>query len=79
LVDFSKIAASVLDTAEKFAPLLEGTPVGAVVLAGKSILDLIDNVKEVASSDDAAALSAKRDELEPLVLAHIDRTMDELG
>lgn len=77
-MDLSKIVSGVMDVAEKLMPLLDGTPVGAVVQAGKSVLDLIDNVKDVASTDDAAALQAKRDELEPKVLAHLDRTIDSL-
>ena len=77
-MDLSKIVSGVLDVAEKLAPALEGTPVAAVVQAGKSVLDLINTVKEVAPSTDAAALQAKREELEPRVLAHLDRTIDSL-
>lgn len=77
-MDLSKIVSGVLDVAEKLLPALEGTPAGAVVEAGKSVLDLIDQVREVASTDDAKALEAKREELEPRVLAHLDRTIDSL-
>lgn len=78
-MNLNKIIGSVLDVAEKIAPALEGTPVAAVVAAGKSVLDLIDTVKEVARADEAEALQAKREELEPRVLAHLDRTIDRLG
>jgi hypothetical protein len=77
-MDLSKIVSGVLDVAEKLLPALEGTPAGAVVEAGKSVLDLIDQVREVVSTDDAAALQAKREALEPKVLAHLDRTIDSL-
>ena len=77
-MDLNKIVSGVLDVAEKLTPLLSGTPAGAVVLAGKSVLDLIDTVQEVAAEDDVAKLKARREELEPKVLAHLDRTIASL-
>ena len=76
--DFTAIARKALAVAETLTPLLSGTPAAAVVAAGKSVLDLIEEVQAVASTEDAAALKAKREELEPLVLAHLDRTIDSL-
>ena len=78
-MSFSKIIQGVLDVAEQIAPLLAGTPIGAAVLAGKAVIDLIDSVKDVASEDEAGALIARRETLEPLVMAHLDRTIGSLG
>lgn len=78
-IDWDKLLGQVVDVAEKVTPLLAGTPAGAVVLVGKSVLDLIEQVQEVASEEQAATLQAKRAELEPLVLTHLDRTIASLG
>jgi hypothetical protein len=77
-MDLSKIVSGVLDVAEKLAPALEGTPVEAVVKAGQSVLALIESVRDVASTDDAAMLEAKREQLEPLVMKHLDDTISSL-
>lgn len=78
-MSLSSIIEGVIDVAEKLAPLLAGTPIGAAVLAGKAVIDLIDSVKDVASEDEARALIARRETLEPLVMAHLDRTIKSLG
>jgi hypothetical protein len=78
-MDLNKIASSALAIAEALKPLLAGTPVGGIVLAGKAALDLIDDVRHIAATDDVPALNKMRDELEPLVLAHLDRTINSLG
>lgn len=78
-MSFSKIIQGVLDVADKAAPLLAGTPIGAAVATGKAVLDLIDMVKDLASEDEAGALNARRETLEPLVMAHLDRTIESLG
>ena len=78
-MSLSSIIEGVIDVAEKLTPLLAGTPVGAAVLAGKAVIDLIDSVKDVASEDEAGALTARRETLEPLVMAHLDRTIGSLG
>ena len=77
--DWDKLLKKVVNVAETVTPLLQGTPAGAVVAVGKSVLDLIDEVQAVASADDVEVLAAKRADLEPLVLAHLDRTIASLG
>lgn len=78
-MDLNSIATRALAIADALKPLLVGTPVGGIVLAGKAALDLIEDVRHVASIDDVPALNAMRDELEPLVMAHLDRTINSLG
>jgi hypothetical protein len=78
-MDLSKMVSNVLHLAETFSPLLAGTPAGPIIAAGKAVLDLVDDVRHVAASDDVPALNAARDRLEPLVMAHLNRTIDSLG
>ncbi len=78
-IDWTKLLGQVADVAEKVTPLLQGTPAGAVVLVGKSVLDLIEGVRQVASADEVVVLEEKREQLEPLVMAHLDRTIASLG
>lgn len=54
--------------------MLGGPIVPAVVEIGKDLLGLIDKAKAVVSEEDAVKLDAIRDELEPKVMAHADRT-----
>jgi hypothetical protein len=75
----STIVDGILDLADKILPALEGTPVPAIVAAGKAAIDLIDKARDVASDTDQARLSAKRNELEPRVMAHLDKTIASLG
>jgi hypothetical protein len=78
-MDMNKVARRALAIADALKPLLAGTPVGGIVMAGKAALDLLDDVRHIAETDDVPALNKMRDELEPLVLAHLDRTIAELG
>jgi hypothetical protein len=78
-MDLAKIVSGALAVAEALKPLLAGTPVGGIVEAGKAALDLIDDARKIAGTEDVQALNAMRDELEPLVLAHLDRTINSLG
>ena len=55
-----------------------GTVLPAVVEIGQSVLNLIDEAKTVVATDDIATLQATRDQLEPLVMAHADKTEAEL-
>ena len=64
--------------AETISGALTGPAVPAVVEIGKDVIALIDNAKEVVSTNDAAKLQALRDDLEPKVLAHADATEKEL-
>jgi hypothetical protein len=48
--------------------------VPAAFSIGKDVLELIDNVSEIADTDEVDELNAIRDELEPKVLAHVDAT-----
>lgn len=63
---------------QKVSSILDGGTVGAVVEIGKDILDLIDNAKEVVDETDADKLTMLRDELEPKVMAHADKTENTL-
>lgn len=76
---FSKLVQSALDLADDFAPLLAGTPVGVAIKVGERILTLIDSVRETANEDETGALNARREVLEPQVMAHLDRTIKSLG
>ena len=78
-MNVAKIAAGVLDVMEKLAPALDGTPASAVIAAGAALLDLVDEVKTTLKEDDAAVLQRRRDEFEPLVMAHLSRTIASLG
>lgn len=53
---------------------LSGGAIPALIGIGGDVLDLIDKAKEVVKSDDVPQLNALRDQLEPLVMAHADKT-----
>ena len=53
---------------------LTGGAVPAIIGIGKDVLELIDKAKDVVGSDDLSALEAMREELEPKVMAHADKT-----
>lgn len=53
---------------------LTGGAIPAVVSIGKDVLDLIDKSKDIVSETDVPKLEALREELEPKVMAHADRT-----
>jgi hypothetical protein len=69
---------TVENLALKVSEALSGDTLPAVVEIGKSLLDLIDEAKQVVATDDVAVLQATRDELEPKVLDHADSTEKEL-
>jgi hypothetical protein len=69
---------TVENLALKVGEALSGDTLPAVVEIGKSLLDLIDEAKQVVATDDVAVLQATRDELEPKVLDHADSTEKEL-
>ncbi len=73
-MSFKTILDQVQRLGETLAPFLEGTPAAPILAIGTKVIELIDTAKEVVSEDDAAALSALRDRLEPLVLAHAKDT-----
>lgn len=77
-LEFKTILDKILELGQTLAPFLQGTPVGPVVAIGQQVLELIDKAQEVLDEDDAARLSALRDELEPLVMAHADQTAAKL-
>lgn len=54
--------------------MLGGPLVPAAIEIGKDLLGLIDKAKAVVDEDDVVKLDAIRDELEPKVMAHADRT-----
>ena len=78
-MNLNKIAQGVLDVGTALLPMLEGTPAAAVVNAGKALVDLIQDVRQVTALDDAVALKKLLGELEHRVLAHLDRTAESLG
>jgi hypothetical protein len=55
-----------------------GGVVPAAIAIGKDLLELVNEAREVVSSDDLPALEAMREELEPVVMAHADRTEADL-
>lgn len=69
--------SALVDSVSKIAGLaskvLEGYLVPGIDIA-KSVIELIDNVKETVGTENEAALQVLRDELEPKVLAHADAT-----
>jgi hypothetical protein len=77
-MSFSKIVQSALDVADELAPFIEGTPVAAAVNTAKAVVNLIENVRETATTDEAGALNARIKRLDE-VLAHLDRTIASLG
>lgn len=77
-LEFKTILDQILKLGETVLPFLQGTPAGPVIAIGKQVLELIDKAQEVLSEDDAATLSALRDQLEPLVMAHADETAAKL-
>jgi len=70
----SKFVDTLADVAEKVGDALNGPIIPAIVEIGKSVVDLIDNAREVVDEPDVAKLQAMRDELEPKVMAHADQT-----
>lgn len=79
-MSFSKIVSGALSIADKLAPLLEGTPAGAIIEIGEEVVDLLKNARATATTEETAdALEAKIEELEPKVLAHLDDTIKKLG
>lgn len=77
-MNFKTILDKILELGQTLAPFLKDTPVAPVVAIGQEVLKLIDKAQEVLGEDDAARLSALRDELEPLVMAHADETAAKL-
>lgn len=77
-MNFKTILDKILELGQTLAPFLKDTPVGPVVAIGQEVLKLIDKAQEVLGEDDAAKLSALRDELEPLVLARAEEIADKL-
>ena len=73
---------SFLTSLTKLATTVGGAMTGGAVPAifeiGKDVLNLIDEAKTVVHTNDAPALQAIRDELEPKVLAHADKTATDL-
>lgn len=69
---------SFMQTLTKLATTVGGAMSGGTVPAlfeiGKSVLELIDNAKDVVNETDIPKLEALRDELEPKVMAHADKT-----
>ena len=78
-MSFSNIVNQALKLADTIAPLLAGTPVGPIIAIGKGIIGLIDDLKTTASIDELPELNRRRDVLEPLVMAHLDKTIASLG
>lgn len=74
----STLIDSFFKVAETISEALTGPAIPAVVEIGKDVINLIDNAKEVVSTQDAQRLQAIRDDLEPKVLAHADATEKEL-
>lgn len=74
----SEIVSIIGKIATTLSGALSGGTIPAVIAIGKDVLKLIDKTKNVVSSDDAVALQAIRDELEPKVMAHADSTEDTL-
>lgn len=78
-----EVINDILEMARRAAPVVDeltGTKyASAAVSAANAIGTLIDNIKETASETDQAKLQQTRDELEKSVLAHADRTIDNLG
>ncbi len=74
---------SILALARQIAPIiggLTGTPyVALAIKAGEAVVDLIDDVKTTAGSDNQQELQAARDEIVARVNAHADRTINNLG
>lgn len=73
-MSFKTVLDKILELGQTVSPFLKGTPVGPIVAIGQEVLSLIDKAQEVLGEEDAARLSALREELEPLVMAHADRT-----
>lgn len=73
---------SFMNTLTKLATTVGGAMSGGTIPAlfeiGKSVLDLIDNAKDVVGEDDVIKLEALREELEPKVMAHADKTEETL-
>ncbi len=71
-----------LDSVEKLATVVGGVLGGPLVPAaleiGKSVLQLIEDAKDVVHEDDVDKLNAIRNELEPKVMAHADKTENML-
>lgn len=77
-MSFSKIVQSALDVVDQLTPFIEGTPVAAAVNIAKAAVKLIEDVRETANGNEAAALNARIERLDA-VLAHLDRTIASLG
>lgn len=59
---------------ETVSTALAGPVVPAVIEIGKDVIALIDKSKEIVDIKSAEELQVIRDELEPKVMAHADRT-----
>jgi hypothetical protein len=79
-MSFSKIVKGAIDLADKLAPLLEGTPAGAIIELGEIVVDQLKNARSIATTEETSdLLEATIEELEPKVLAHLDETIKKLG
>lgn len=58
--------------------VLEGPVLPAVVDIGKDFLNLINESAKVVDTTDLSTLEKMRDDLEPKVMAHADKTENEL-
>lgn len=74
----SALTDSFFSLAQKVSSALAGPVVPALVEIGKDVLKLIDNTIQVVNTEDADELSKIRDDLEPKVMAHADKTEQTL-
>lgn len=70
-MDFLETIRKLAETVDK---ALDSPAVPAIIEIGRDVVNLIDSAKDVVAEDNVEVLTAIRDELEPKVMAHADRT-----
>jgi hypothetical protein len=69
---------TLMNLVKQASAALDGPVIPAVLDIGKSVIELVDEVKGTINQNDAVILGELRDTLEAKVLGHADTTEDKL-
>lgn len=70
----STFVTTLVKMGETVSKMMDNPAIPAIVEIGKDMLNVISAASQVVHTDDLPALEQLRDDLEPKVMAHADRT-----